>query len=181
MKLKQFMQNNGSDKSEYQNIIRGAVYAVDRENSTHLNADGCGREQISERIYNSSDLRTKLQNPAPGYELINTIIKPTKPTEAKYKPRTNLSFASKFCHYACMYLFDNTDAQDNFSIYDNVISSVLPYYAEYYKLPKPKELKNYVNYHKLIGDIIRESGDQISRNGFDHLLWYYFKAHPIQK
>ena len=40
----------GVDESEYKKIIEGAVNAVDRENSTHLNADGRGREEIAERI-----------------------------------------------------------------------------------------------------------------------------------
>jgi len=35
---------------EYKAIIEGTIAAVDRENSTHLNADKVGRTEISDRI-----------------------------------------------------------------------------------------------------------------------------------
>ena len=35
---------------KYHEILTGAVEAVDRENSTHLNSDGVGREEIINRI-----------------------------------------------------------------------------------------------------------------------------------
>ena len=34
----------------YEDIISNVVCSIDRENSTHLNSDGCGIEQISTRI-----------------------------------------------------------------------------------------------------------------------------------
>ena len=98
--------------------------------------------------------------------------------------RCNISFASKFCHYACFYIFKGEDAQDNFSIYDRVVAKVLPYYLEYWKITdvdqkklkfNKKNLDEYKEYSKAIDKVIEASGSQISRNGFDHLLWYYFK------
>ena len=128
--------------------------------------------------------------------------------------RCNVSFASKFCAYACYYLFKNKPEQDNFSKYDSVVMKVLPFYAkrwgidfENYSFGEDKNADNYKrlreqgykiisgkkndpevfdricqfyqDYSAVIGKIIKKSGDQISRNGFDHLLWYYHKGHPI--
>ena len=103
--------------------------------------------------------------------------------------RCNVSFASKFCAYACCYLFEKEPEKDNFSKYDSVVMKVLPVYASHYGV----DLSNYnlteynstnfcqfyQDYSAIIGEIIKNSGNQISRNGFDHLLWYYHKGHPI--
>ena len=35
--------------------------------------------------------------------------------------------------------------------------------------------KDYKGYSEAIDAIIQASGSKISRNGFDHLVWYYFK------
>ena len=43
--LKNVLLNHMSDSNySYEKIIEGAVESVDRENSTHLNADKCGRK-----------------------------------------------------------------------------------------------------------------------------------------
>ena len=89
--------------------------------------------------------------------------------------RRNPSFASKFCHYACFHLFEGLPEQDSYSIYDNVIRKVLHRYAEKYNV-KHGNLADYRNYRKTIDEIIKASGSNISRNGFDHLLWYYHKG-----
>ena len=36
--------------------------------------------------------------------------------------------------------------------------------------------KKYDEYQKAVADIIRVSNSNVSRNGFDHLLWYYHKG-----
>jgi len=102
--------------------------------------------------------------------------------------RRNVSFASKFCHFSCFYIFKGEEAQDNFSIYDGVVARALPAYLDYYKeklLDKKIDLKtikkkikdkSYKEYSNAIDDIIEASGSKISRNGFDHLVWYYFKG-----
>ena len=168
---------------EYDAILRGAIAAVDRENSTHLNADGVGREEISQRILaiNKAQLIDCLKNPdSTGLWLIKYISEATHPTGTsnsgnKYYPRVNVSFASKFCHYACFYIFEGEPEQDNYSIYDNVLRKVLPKYIKHYGVTK-RNLDDYAEYRKTVDDIIRVAGAQISRNGFDHLLWYYFKG-----
>lgn len=53
----------------------------------------------------------------------------------------------------------------------------LPIYIKKYNLNLDDyDLNSYSSYHKCIGDIIKESKESISRNGFDHLIWYYFKG-----
>lgn len=157
---------------KFESVIAAAVCAVDRENSTHLNADKCGREEITNRILNESPqgLMEKLKVADLG--LIDIISAKTK---AKTRARTNLSFASKFCHYACFYLFEGSPEQDNYSIYDNIVKKALPSYVDYYKLTL-RNLDDYDAYQKTIDEIIAASHSEISRNGFDHLLWYYFKG-----
>lgn len=92
----------------------------------------------------------------------------------KHKARTNLSFASKFVHYACFYLFDDY-RRDNFSIYDKVLNKALPIYIKKYNLNN-YDPKSYRSYYYCIEMIIKSCGEQLSRNGFDHLVWYYYKA-----
>lgn len=174
--LKLYFENNSSFK--YEEIIKNAVQAVDRDNSTHLNADKVGREELSDRIIELKDkLIHYLKDPlGTEYELIKILSKKTK---AKTKARENVSFASKFCHYACFYLFEGTDYQDNYSIYDNVLMKVLPKYIERF-LPEEKlQYKNYEKYQKIVDKIrvkAKVDNQVISRNGFDHLLWYYYKG-----
>lgn len=88
----------------------------------------------------------------------------------------NTSFASKFCHYASFFLFENDELRDNYSIYDNVIASVFPYYMEMYGVDNSEPLTDYSVYRKVIDSIRGKTKDKISRNGFDHLLWYYHKG-----
>ncbi len=167
----------------YDEILRGAIAAVDRENSTHLNSDGIGREEILRRILaiDKTQLLDYLKKPEEtGLWLINYISEATHPTGTsksgnKYNPRVNVSFASKFCHYACFYIFEGDSEQDNYSIYDNVLRMVLPKYIKHFGIAK-RNLNDYAEYRKTVDDIITVSDAKISRNGFDHLLWYYFKG-----
>ncbi len=168
--LKPFLGQNNHAEFTYEEIISKAVESVDRENSTHLNADKTGRAEITTRILNIKNLKNKLKNA--NLDLIETIA---AKTSAKTKARANLSFASKFCHYACFYLFEGLPEQDNYSIYDNVVKKILQKYVNYYHLPM-RDLDNYKNYQKTIDEIITQSKSHINRNGFDHLLWYYFKG-----
>ena len=166
---------------DYSEIIQNAVIAIDRENSTHINADvikdnnnSGGRYELAERISNidPKNLINYLKYPEEtNYELIEIISTPTEKGNFK---RTNLSFASKFCHYACFYLFEGEKEQDNYPIYDQIVKNHIPNYMKYYEIEK-KNLKDYKEYKSAIDEIILKSGYQISRNGFDHLIWYYYK------
>lgn len=182
-----------TDSKKIRDTILEAVLAVDRENSTHITADSIGPEVLTERILKQKDsLIDILKNRARGFEFIQELSKRTSKiekivdNEKTYFPRENYSFATKFCHYACFFFFDN-DAdrkyQDNYSIYDGVVGKVLPYYLsaigikradkKLYKKGDFDKAENYELYSNMI-DLLRK--DRISRNGFDHLPWYYHKA-----
>ena len=87
-----------------------------------------------------------------------------------------ISFASKFWHYACFYIFEGTEYQDNYSIYDSILKTVLPVYLDYYQIDQNYSLDDYKQYRKAVDKIRELCGIEISRNGFDHLLWYYHKG-----
>lgn len=201
----------------YEEIIAGAIAAIDRDNSTHLTGDGVGRIAIWERICKMGRKQLKDRLQRRDFDLVNEIMARTDPgskssrkqlnsaamikfshkwllegIQAKeetknqnneFKPRTNQSFASKFCHYVCRYVFEGKKEADNFSIYDKVLVTVLPQYWEFFGEPSPKKKSgkyDYKEYSDLI-DLIRKknamkTGYMISRNGLDHLLWYYHKG-----
>ena len=196
MKLKSVLID-GKDVSPqtYREYLSETVVAIDRDNSTHLNCDGGGREEMTRRLLEFPDkelneitrrmrLVEALRNPrATKYSLIETLSERTIAKGENHNPRVNLSFASKFCHYACFYFFEGMEEQDNYSIYDSVVSKVLPLYCSHFNIPKLRcGNKDYVLYQETIDAIIKasasddKSGKPISRNGFDHLLWYYFKG-----
>lgn len=160
----------------YEEIIKGAVESVDRENSTHLNADKCGRQEITDRIcrFDRNEFVMCLKDP--DYDDMALIREISRITSAEKRARSNPSFASKFCHYACFYVFEGTEYQDNYSIYDGILKTVLPLYLGYYKIERSYNLSDYKDYRMAVDSIREASGIDISRNGFDHLLWYYHKG-----
>ena len=165
------------DFSELRSIVNHAVIAVDKENSTHINSDGVGREQLTDRIMlRAQSLKDILSGVDSGLKFIEEVAAITTDVDEEHKARTNLSFASKFAHYACFYLFDENDPRrDNFSIYDNVLNKALPIYIKKFNLTGYNP-DSYSSYYNCIGKIIEKSGENLSRNGFDHLIWYYYKA-----
>jgi hypothetical protein len=165
----------------YKQYVGEIVSAIDRENSTHLNADLVGRSEITNRIVNINkrDLLNYLMLPkSTNYKIIDIIKNKTS------RGRENLSFATKFCHFMCIYLFaEDGKYQDNFSIYDNVLVKILPKYIKKYNINQNMFgdfKRNYKNYIAIIDEIRyraeMESHELISRNGFDHLLWYFYKG-----
>ena len=185
-KLKEYLNSKVQNEDDYIKIITNAVNAVDRENRTHINSDKCGRKEISDRIIkmDKKDLLKSLQDPLyknkllyPSFENMLLFNEIARKTSAPKKARVNVSFGSKFCHYACYYLFEGQDYQDNYSIYDYIVRTVLPWYLSYYKIEEKYDLEKYDEYRMAV-DKIRErsSCSPISRNGFDHLLWYFHKG-----
>ena len=175
--LKRVLFDDVPDSSyTYDEIIKGAVEAVDRENSTHLNADKCGRQEVTKRIcrFDRNEFVKCLKDP--DYNDMALIREISRITSAEERARSNLSFASKFCHYACFYVFEGTEYQDNYSIYDGVLKKVLPLYLAYYQIAREYDLRDYKDYRMAVDSIREASGIAISRNGFDHLLWYYHKG-----
>lgn len=174
--LRTVLINSKPTDYSYKEIIKYAVAAVDRENSTHLNSDNCGRNEITDRIrkLNRQELLACLKDPA--YKNMKLIRLISRKTSAVERARENISFASKFCHYACFYIFEGTKYQDNYSIYDNILKTVLPEYLDYYSIDETYDLNDYGDYRRAIDAIRAASETEISRNGFDHLLWYYHKG-----
>ena len=175
--------NNDKIVYSYEQIINNIIKAIDNENSTHLNSDNIGRESVKKRILNISinDLVNYLKYPGNEYKLISIIQTPQVEGE-----KNHLSFATKFCHYCSISLFKGEKYEDNYSIYDNVIKTSLPLYIKRY-LNIDVDVKEYDNdYLKYISyiDMIRKQASKeydkiISRNGFDHLIWYYHKGKKI--
>lgn len=179
--------NKGDRTYSYEYIIGNIVEAVDRENGTHLNADKEGRKVIADRIRDNfktpNDLIDTLKSKKSGYKLIELLSQRVpKSKKEPNKGRRNFSFATKFCHYMAFYLFDGKRSQDNFSIYDGIMEKAIRKHAEQLGVDIPKNMKSfkdhYVEYMKTIDDVrdaCKKKGQNISRNGLDHLLWYYYK------
>ena len=183
------------DSTKYEEIICNCVNSVDRENSTHLNADGVGRIEISDRIIEKWDSLESLKEELRKRDfsdngIIHVLSEKTEPKDEKHNARVNISFASKFCQIACYYLFDG-DERDNFSKYDTVVKNVIlsGIYQKKLNLEKPikkfdfdkkigdgKYGELYETYQKLIDSIRGKLPNKISRHGFDQLIWYYYKG-----
>ncbi|SFC34377.1 hypothetical protein [Butyrivibrio sp. YAB3001] len=178
-KMKEYIDNSGgSYDARYNGIISEIVKRLDVENSTHINSDGVGREEITKRIVEIEipTLLEYLKYPEDtNFELFDRISEKTNPKDGKHHGRVNPSFASKFCHYLCFFMFDGDEYQDNYPIYDSVIRDNLPKYLKHYGLNNT-DITDYVVYRQAIDDVIEQSKEKISRNGFDHLVWYFFKG-----
>lgn len=141
-----------------------------------MNADKCGRQEITQRLcaFDRAELVECLKDP--NHDDMKLIREISRITSAQQRARTNPSFASKFCHYACFYVFEGTEYQDNYSIYDGILKAVLPMYLGYFRIEQEYDLSDYRDYRMAVDAIREASGIEISRNGFDHLLWYYHKG-----
>lgn len=167
---------DGRSECTRDDILMGAIQAINRENSTRLAKDERGMKSIFEKLKNFSDDEVKehLQHPRQyKYKLLEEIAKAPDVEGGK----RHLSFASKFCHYACFFMFEGEDAQDNYSIYDSVVKKAVPKYLEAYGIPfQNDDFKEYSDYQNAIDALREKAGAAISRNGFDHLIWYSYKG-----
>lgn len=174
---------------------------IDKENSTHLAVSGHKKDAVKdengysennkgvikvvERIMKTPNIETRIQNA--DAELVNEIA-------GAVDGVSKFSFASKFCTYVSRYKFENNN---DYAIYDKVISEILPYYESIY-LGKSEHIKKgrkyisstmerdfanvkkYGEYNALIGKIIKAINDkkklEIDRKTFDRILWYYYKG-----
>lgn len=175
--------------------IKDICERIDKENSTHLAVSGhnkgdkTGVDAVVKKILDIANFETKLKNA--DADLVDEIAKAV-PEISKF------SFASKFCTYVSRYKDKNPNA---YSIYDKVISEILPYYEwKFLHTTKIHARKNrnkkvvstientfakkgsfnYEGYNKLIGQIIeainKEKKLTIDRLTFDRMLWYYYKG-----
>lgn len=176
----------------YRFLVYNAVCAVDAENSTHINADKVGRKELTDRIVEKKDNLLKDLKNTKDYPLIRILSEETNPKDmaGNTNPaRKNFSFATKFCHYACIYMFENKDVEyrDSYSIYDNIVSNALKTYYDYEESQPQKNnsengeffVEKYRNYQEYIDKLRTKAANgssPVSRNGFDHLLWFYYKG-----
>ena len=177
------------------------VTEIDRQNSTHQNVfstkkdsdnasskNNGGREITAQYIYNIGDLYKRLRDG--DASLVNEIAKALCKKDGG--GRYTFSFASKFCTYVSRALYNS----DEYSVYDNVLADILPYYGWAYLKKSYCSNKNKSTIRRVIGVDIKEgnyalyrdliddirdrnkilTGYQISRKDFDQLLWYYFKG-----
>ena len=189
------------DSRNLEEILTEAIAAINRENSTHLMVGGADKVFLENlKKMPSKQLLTLLKSTdnKKKKELID-LLNPTVEVVVKREDgsiiytydRSNYSFTTKFCHYLCLYLFEDSDEQDNYSIFDNVLGGILPEYAraylgdnwddEYLKEKWTKDtFKDYQKYSDIVDEIRKAAATKnppmVSRNGFDHLLWYYHKG-----
>ena len=184
-----------AEEKDFKKIVANVVKKIDKENGTHLTAD-CKKDEngrikesaidfmVTQIIdcYDKKTLLDYLKKPDFSCEknLIDILSAPTGVKNEK--GRRHLSFASKFCHYSCYHLFSGEEEQDNYSIYDRFVREALPFYLKKYKINNIKitDKSTYKEYQQAIDAILEKADEKISRNGFDHLVWYYFKGDRIK-
>lgn len=194
-----FWFNKMKNGGDFETCLAGAIVAIDRVNSTHLEASVDGRTIIRKRILKIcskySDIVAELEkNLMDQNHIIAEIAAPIGAKRGNTSNRYNVSFASKFCAYAAKYL----ETQQQYVIYDQVIASHLWLYVDAYlceKLDKKtfdfysyreKQIKKnqpidirkfYLDYSQKIEKIIDQVGSQgISKEEFDHIVWYCLKG-----
>jgi hypothetical protein len=117
-------------------ILYKVIESMDKINSTHLSSEGNskkegeitsgkrnkGRAKMAAKIRDISGekLETLLKQGDAG--LVGTLADPS------VGGKHNFSFATKFCAYVSLYAL----GEDNYCIYDEIVQSVLPYYAYIY-------------------------------------------------
>lgn len=122
------MANNDSDYS-YKECVLGAVIAIDRSNSTHLETTENGRKKMARRIVKRCPdldaLIDCLSTPFTADDDSHLLSCMMRKGLKSIKDGSNmyyLSFASKFCSYASSIL----NSEINYSKYDNVVAKALP-------------------------------------------------------
>lgn len=155
--------------------VENAMRAINRENSTRLSA--VELSELAKRIcaLPSSEIieylekpTTKLGPSGEKYYLVSYLRKKT--ATSKRSGRENYSFATKFCHYACMNFFKGKTEADNFPIVDSVVRAAFPKYAV--NIVERIAFDDYETFVRNIDEVLDHYGNCISRNGFDHLMWY---------
>ena len=156
------------------NLVK-ILSVINSENSTHLLKKD--KEAIAEHIIKEyktfeafkNALKHK-ENEKYTYTLVSSIRSLKSACTGPKTERDNYSFATKFCHYSCYYLFKNcAELRDLYPIYDGII---VKYLKDYHNV-KEKELSDYISYVNKINEIVKDK--KISKNGFDHLIWLYHR------
>ena len=155
---------------DYSNTsIEAVITAINKTNSTHIRNETekpAIANSIFQQCHTFHDLTQQLletnDNGEPLYPLVTLIRELHTPDNII---RNNYSFATKFCHYCCYYLFEDDISRDKYPIYDSIVSK---YINKYYN-NEGIDLSDYPAYVALINNILE--GTNISKNGFDHLIW----------
>lgn len=188
------MQSGG----EFEGLVFDAISEIDRTNSTHLEAAVDGRKIMADRVCeicrNIDNLKDELQKEFSVQNNNHILARLTDKIQAKKEGgfRYNLSFASKFCSYAAEFL----NIGKKYSKYDNVVATALPDYSKIYlgiamkrgtfliqQYHKNEDelqyrLEIYEKYCNCIDSIIatlKEDNIDISKDEFDHIVWYSSK------
>jgi hypothetical protein len=105
-----------------------------------------------------------------------------------------ISWCSKICKYFEMWEGLNRDSnyQNQYAIYDRVLSVTLPYYLHKYNIPywggtqwnsRSMELNKVIEHYSQYDDTVSQLQQQIcdqnhdflSKHQIDHILWYYYR------
>ncbi len=90
--------------------IRNIIGRINSENSTRMSAHDMDDLRDVIVAISKKKLIEMLQNDNKKYRLIDILAE-----ETRQDHRANFSFATKFCHYMCIYLFEGEKYQDNYS------------------------------------------------------------------
>lgn len=191
---------------EFKKCVLGTVIAIDRTNSTHIESCVNGRKEMRDRICKEcscyEELKSMLEQPyivgdfSDKKHLLEILSEGIEQKgKGKNGVRYNLSFASKYCSYAAQFL----DADAEYSKYDNVVSKALPIYEKCYlgktdkkktefkisytQMDENEKLQHRLNLYKQYSDciesilkVLKEDGIELTRDEFDHIIWYGLKG-----
>lgn len=173
--IKNFIKDN--PKNTVETIIAIKIMMIDYTNSTNLSMQKNEGiiQAITKEILEHKDFDKMLENG--DTEAVNIISKQKAiSTDKKIKI---FSFATKYCTYHSANLYE-----DSYSIYDSIVSILLPHYAKKvdlkittYDLQKYREACDYAAFNEVIKQVLRKNNimDKKIRIQFDHFLWWQGK------
>ena len=162
------------NKTISEDDLSSLLQCLNKENRARVSNEDL--KQIKNSI-NIKSIKGKLEKA--DYSLIETVIKNCS--------KIHFSFATKFCHYACLYLLDG-EARDNFPIFDGIINQSLGNYSTAWNEQKLaqnlckngtyeeiKEKMGLKSFYKLYVNAISElaASAGVSKTGVEQLIWYY--------
>lgn len=152
--------------------INDKIVIIDALNSTNLQTQKSAVENIAKAIQSNKNFDDLLKS---GDSKAVEII-----ALANKNERINFSFATKYCAYHSYYLYD-----DKFSIYDNIVSEILPHYTTSFemkisstKLDEMRKKCDYKAFNEIIKEILAGYGlskEYQIRRKFDYFLWWQGK------
>ena len=172
---------------------------INTENSTRVKNDYLKEVVLKNLNYLGSNLEQKLKNQ--DYSIIPDIYTIKDESKTKETQKTLLSYASKFCHFYCLHMFDDTTIADSFPIIDSILRKVIPIYdylyndKEYrcydeykknsslykyrnaeYKDIKPSVLEYYKIYVNALSCISENCQKQVTVTEIEQLLWWFYRG-----